>query len=133
MSTATASRIFRIAGIYGVALLLPMYFLERRIGADMPPAITHPEYYYGFLGVTLAWQMVYLLIGSDPLKYRTLMVIAVFAKFSYAVSIAILYALARVAPLALVFGGIDLLLGVLFLMCFVGLSGQVRPSNGHGR
>ena len=46
---------FLIAGIYGLLSLSPMYFLEAKNGRDFPPAITHPEYYYGFMGVALAW------------------------------------------------------------------------------
>lgn len=133
MSATTATRIFRYAGIYGVLVVLPMYFLEARIGADQPPPITHPEFFFGFIGVTLAWQFVYLLIATDPLRFRPMMLVAVFAKFSYVVAIAVLYALGRVVLLALAFAGVDLLLGMLFLMCFVGLSGQIAPSNGKER
>ena len=52
--------VFRIAGIYGLIVLVPQYFMEGRMGADYPPAITHPEYYYGFLGVGVAWQIAFL-------------------------------------------------------------------------
>ena len=31
---------FRIAGIYGILVLVPMYFMRERIGSDSPPAIT---------------------------------------------------------------------------------------------
>ena len=47
--------VFRIAGIYGVLVIAPMYFLESRFPAENPPPITHPEFFYGFVGVTLAW------------------------------------------------------------------------------
>lgn len=46
-----AKRVFSVAGLYGVIVIVPMYFAEGRIGRDHPPAITHPEFYYGFLGV----------------------------------------------------------------------------------
>ena len=46
-----AKRVFLVAGVYGVIVIVPMYFAEGRIGRDHPPAITHPEFYYGFLGV----------------------------------------------------------------------------------
>ena len=48
-----ARRTFLVAGIYGLVVLLPMYFLEGRIGRDTPPPITHPEFFYGFLGVAI--------------------------------------------------------------------------------
>ena len=44
-----------IAGAYGLIVLIPQYFLETKNGRDFPPAITHPEYYYGFIGVAIAW------------------------------------------------------------------------------
>ncbi|MDI1241860.1 MAG: hypothetical protein PSX80_08075, partial [bacterium] len=67
---------FLIAGIYGLLALVPMYFMESQIGVDTPPAITHPEYFYGFVGVAIAFQLVFLTISTDPAKYRPLMVAA---------------------------------------------------------
>jgi len=43
--------VFLVAGIYGLIVLLPQYFLEAKVGLDSPPPITHPEFYYGFIGV----------------------------------------------------------------------------------
>jgi hypothetical protein len=40
---------FRIAGIWGLLILTPLYFFFDRIGRDYPPPITHPDFYYGFL------------------------------------------------------------------------------------
>ncbi len=42
--------VFLIAGIYGLLVLTPMYFLESKIGRDAPPAITHPEYFLRIRG-----------------------------------------------------------------------------------
>ena len=66
-----ARRLFLIAGIYGLAVILPQYFLEARVGRDYPPAITHPEYFYGFLGVAAAWQVAFLVIATDPRAVST--------------------------------------------------------------
>ena len=68
-----ARRIFFWAGIYGLIVLVPQYLLERRNGQNFPPIITHPEYYYGFIGVGLAWQVAFLLISGDPVRFRPLM------------------------------------------------------------
>jgi hypothetical protein len=113
-----ARRIFLIAGIYGLLVILPPYFMEARIGHDYPPAITHPENYYGFLGVTLAWQLAYLVIASDPLRYRPLMLVAVFAKWSFVAAVAVLYWQGRVAGPVLGFAAVDFVFGLLFLMAF---------------
>ena len=65
--------VFRLAGIYGLIVLLPQYFLEERIGRDDPPPITHPEHFYAFLGVAVAWQVAFLVIAQDPIRYRPIM------------------------------------------------------------
>lgn len=119
-----ASRVFLIAGIYGLLVLPPLYFLEKRVGIEEPPAITHPEYFYGFIGCAIAWQIAFLMMSRDPLRFRLLILPAVFEKFSYGVAIAILFLQSRVSPAALVFGGIDLLLGCLFIASFL----KTRPA-----
>jgi len=45
-----ARRVYTVAGIYGLIVMLPQYFLEDRIGRDTPPPITHPEHFYGSSG-----------------------------------------------------------------------------------
>ena len=64
-----------------------MYFLEGRIGRDTPPPITHPEFFYGFLGVAVAWQAAFLVIARDPVRFRPLMVPAVLEKAAFALAI----------------------------------------------
>src|SRR5690348_1179400 len=64
---------FLLAGIWGIIVLAPLYFLENFIGAQHPPAITHPEYFYGFVGVGLAWQILFIIVASDPVRYRGVM------------------------------------------------------------
>ena len=66
--------VFLIAGIYGILVLTPLYFLEQTIGRETPPPITHPEFFYGFLGVALAWQVLFLLIAHNPVRYRPMMI-----------------------------------------------------------
>jgi hypothetical protein len=112
-------RLFWVAGIYGLVFLPPQYFLERRISGDYPPPITHPEYFYGFVGVTLAWQIAYVLIGTDPVRFRPLMIIAALAKFTFAAAVAALYACGRVPSIICFFAAIDFALGVLFLIAFI--------------
>ena len=38
-----ARRVFMVAGVYGLIVLLPQYSMEAQIGRDYPPPITHPE------------------------------------------------------------------------------------------
>lgn len=114
-----ARRVFLLAGIYGIIALLPQYFLEERIGVEMPPPITHPEHFYGFVGVALAWQLAFLLIARDPVRFRPLMPVAVLEKLSFGVAAIVLYTQGRVAGSVLSFGFIDLILAALFTAAFV--------------
>jgi hypothetical protein len=110
--------VFLIAGIYGVIVLLPQYVMERRIGEDYPPAITHPEYFYGFAGVGLAWQAAFLVIAADPKRYRLFMLPAVLEKATFGIAAFVLFAQGRIPIPILGFASIDLLIGVLFLAAF---------------
>src|SRR5262249_23664079 len=78
-----ARRVFSIAGWYGLVVMLPNVFLEAKIGRDFPPAITHPENYYGFICVTLAWQVLFLIIARDPVRFRPAMIAAILEKFPF--------------------------------------------------
>lgn len=114
-----AQRVFLFSGLYGLVAMPPMYFLERQLGRDYPPPITHPEFYYGFIGVVLAWQVAFLVIAYDPQRYRALMVPAMLEKFTYVFACASLLMSGRqvagfVPPTAL----IDLILGSLFVVAF---------------
>jgi hypothetical protein len=120
---AFARWVFRIAGLYGLAALLPQYFLVEQIGRDDPPAITHPEYFYGFIGVALAWQVAFLIISRDPVRYRPLMIVAVLEKAVFAVPVAVLYARGQASGALLGFGILDGILGVLFAVSYV----RTRP------
>ena len=113
-----ARRLFLIAGIYGLIVLLPQYFLEARTGRDFPPPITHPEYYYGFIGVAVAWQVLFLIISRDPVRYRAMMIPSVLEKATFGVAAVILFLTGRVPSLMLVFGLIDLTLGALFVAAY---------------
>ncbi|WP_370153155.1 hypothetical protein [Ferrovibrio sp.] len=106
--------IFRIAGIYGLLVLVPLYFMENRL--DPPP--THPEQYYGFLGVAVAWQLAYLVISTDPARYRLLMLPGIVSKVAWAGALAVLHAGGRVAADAFWIGQADWLLAALFAYAF---------------
>jgi hypothetical protein len=114
-----ARRIFLAAGVVGLGMLLPQYFLEERVGVDQPPAITHPEFFYGFIGVAVAWQVAFLIISRDPIRYRTLMLAAMLEKGSFVVAVAWLYVAGRTSTITAVCGGLDLVWGLLFAASFV--------------
>ena len=114
-----AKRTFLIAGIYGLVVLLPQYLLEAKNGRDFPPAITHPEYYYGFIGIAVAWQIAFLLLAQNPIRYRPMMIPAIIEKATFAIAVAVLFARNRVSLPMLGAGCADLILGVLFLLAYI--------------
>jgi hypothetical protein len=110
---------FYAAGIYGLIALLPQYFLEEKNNRDFPPAITHPEFFYGFIGVAVAFQIVFLIIASNPVRYRAMMIAAMLEKFPFVIAVYWLYAAGRVHSLMVGLATIDLILGILFLISFL--------------
>ena len=113
MTERHARWLFRGAAIYGAILLLPIYFLEGRVGA--PAArLPAPEYFYGFVGAALSFQILYWIIGGTPRHYHPLMLLGVVAKLSFWVPTAILWSMGRTttSTFALVCG--DLVLAVAF-------------------
>jgi hypothetical protein len=109
---------FYAAAVYGFLALIPQYFLESQIGRDAPPAVTHPEFFYGFIGVALVFQIIFIIIAREPVKYRPLMLVSVLEKISFAVPCIVLYLQNRLAAQMLAAGLIDLMLGLLFLTAY---------------
>ena len=114
-----AKIVFLLAGIFGALALAPLYFVFDYAGRAYPPAITHPEYFYGFAGVALAWQFAFLVISTDPARYRPLMIPAVLEKILFAGAIFVLYAQGRAGAVQLAAAGPDSLLAILFLAAFL--------------
>lgn len=110
---------FRGAGISGLLILLPQYFLEEENGERNPPGITHPEYYYGFLGVAVAWQVAFLIISRDPVRFRPLMLAAIVEKASFGLAAIALYLAGRLNTEMFGAGLLDLAFGVAFVIAYV--------------
>lgn len=121
--------VFLVAGIYGIAVLAPGFFSESAMAKLMPPAITHPEFYYGFFGVGLAWQVAFLIIAADPARFRPIIPAAIIEKLIYFISCFVLYLYGRAPLLVLAGGTIDLLLGSLFTVAYVRLKPTQSTSN----
>ncbi|MBK8046304.1 MAG: hypothetical protein IPK16_03740 [Anaerolineales bacterium] len=109
---------FLIAGVYGILVILPLFFAEQQMNTLFPPAINHPEYYYGFAAVALAWQFLFLLIAREPLRLRPAMLPAILEKIPYGLAVMVLYMQGRVSSSLLLTAAIDLLLGILFIVAF---------------
>ena len=113
-----ARRVFFTAGVIGLLTLLPQFFMEARIGRDYPPPITHPEHFYGFIGVGIVWQLMFLVISRDPVRLRPAMLLAVLEKVSFGVPMIVLYLQGRLPAVVLGFALFDLFLGALFVVSY---------------
>ncbi len=119
-----AKIVFAIAAVWGIVLMAPMYFLFDKVGESSPPAVTHPEFYYGFVGVTLAWQLAFAVIATDPIRFRLVILPALFEKGSYVAAMIVLGLQNRITAFQFSTAVPDALLGVLFVVAFF----KTRPA-----
>jgi hypothetical protein len=75
------------------------------------------------VGAGLAWQIVFFVIATDPVRYRPLIIPSVLEKVSYVAPVVVLVLQGRTHASDLVFVGSDLLLGVLFVVAYL----KIRP------
>ena len=121
-----AQRVFHIAGIYGLAVLLPQFFIEllpaefvkQPLGEEIVLGAVHPEHFYGFVGVAAAWQVAFLIIARDPARYRLIMIPGMLEKLSFGVAGLALFATGRLTATTTAFGVIDLIWAALFFVAF---------------
>ena len=114
-----AKVVFWVAGIWGVVVITPLYFMFDLIGKQDPPAITHPGFYYGFVGCALAWQIAFICIARDPVRLRVMMIPSVVEKVTYCTAVIVLVMQGRTNQRDLVFAATDLTLGVLFAVAYL--------------
>jgi hypothetical protein len=114
-----AKVVFYLAALYGLVSLPPLYFMFDFIGRNDPPPITHPQFYYGFVGLALAWQLAFIVIATDPVRFRAMMIPAIVEKFSYVIACAALHLQGRMSGPEVVTAAPDLVLGGLFIASFL--------------
>jgi hypothetical protein len=68
--------------------------------------------------VTLAWQLMFLAIAFDPVRFRLAMLPAVLEKASYVVAVVVLCILGRVTGIVIGFAVLDAVWMVLFTVAF---------------
>jgi hypothetical protein len=121
-----AKIVFWLAAISGFFTITPLYFMFELIGEKDPPPITHPAFFYGFVGVALVWQITFAIIARNPVRFRTIMIPAVLEKLVYSIPVIILVLQKRTRPADLLFAAIDLSLGVLFAIAYLRTPRSVR-------
>jgi hypothetical protein len=114
-----ARNVFIVAGIWGIVVLTPLYWLVDITGRIYAPPADYPHFFYGFLSVAMAWQLAFLVIGSDPARFRPLMIPSIAEKLGHVAVLGVLYSRARIPAIDAQAGIPDLLLGILFIAAFV--------------
>jgi hypothetical protein len=114
-----AKVVFIAAGVWGIGVLTPLYVLLDATGRRYDPPTSYPQFFYGFLAVAMAWQIAFLVIGSNPARYRMLMIPGMLEKFGYAVTVAVLYGHGRISSAEALTAVPDAILGFFFAAAFV--------------
>jgi hypothetical protein len=111
--------VFIGAGIWGIAVLTPLYWLVDISGRHYAVPNDYPQFFYGFIGVAIAWQIAFLMIGTNPARFRTFMIPAMIEKFGYVSTLLFLYSQSRISALDMQPAIPDGLLGLLFVAAFL--------------
>src|SRR5687768_16456792 len=113
-----AKVVFIAAGVWGIVVLTPLYFLVDLTGRQYAPPTTYPHFFYGFLSVAMPWQIAFLVIGSSPARFRPLMIPGIIEKLGHVAGVAVLYRQGRLSVADAMAARPDLLLGILFIVAF---------------
>lgn len=114
-----ARRVYTIAGIYGLIVTLPLFAGPGRFEQQNPPPLTHPVFYWGFAGVVLAWQVAFLIIARDPVRYRPLMIATWLEKLIFGIATVALFLAGETTPTFLGAAIVDLILGAFFVLAWI--------------
>jgi hypothetical protein len=104
------------AGLWGIVVLIPLYWLVDVTGRPYSPPTDYPQFFYGFLSVAMAWQIAFLIIGSNPPRFRPLMIPAILEKLGHVGGVTVLYWNARLSTIDAQAAVPDLLLAILFIV-----------------
>jgi hypothetical protein len=70
--------------------------MEGVIGRVTPPPLNHPGFFCGFVSAAWAWQVLFLFLASDPMRYRPMMLPSILEKISYGKALIVLHQQQRV-------------------------------------
>lgn len=109
---------FAIAATWGFLILGALYFNQANPALVPPPLPNHPDFYFGFLAVGLAWQAAFVILAIDPVKYRLFMIPAVLEKLGYVSTLLALFLRRELVPQMLGAALLDGTFGLLFLIAY---------------
>ena len=124
--TKFARVVFIGAGVWGIAVLTPLYWLVDLTGRVYSPPADYPHFFYGFFSVAMAWQIAFLVIGSNPARFWPLMVPSVVEKLGYVATVAVLYGQGRISTVDAQTALPDSLIGLLFIVALVKMRAAER-------
>jgi hypothetical protein len=116
-----AKYVFRIAGVYGLLVTFPLYFMEQRNGLSSRSQSSR-------ILLLIHWchrciQILFFFVASDPVRYRPLMFLCVLEKVSLVPTFFILFPQGRYPVLGIPFVVIDLAFGILFVFAYIKTKG----------
>jgi hypothetical protein len=97
------------------SVAVPFYALVDIAGRQYAPPIDYPQFFWGFFAVAIAWQVAFLMIGSDPARFRPLMILAILEKLGFVATLTVLFAAGRLSFLDFQPALPDGILGLLFV------------------
>ncbi len=124
--TKFARVVFIGAGVWGTAVLTPLYWLVDLTGRVYSPPADYPHFFYGFFSVAMAWQIAFLVIGSNPARFWPLMIPCVVEKLGYVATVAVLFVQARISTVDAQTALPDSLIGFLFIVALVKMRAAER-------
>jgi hypothetical protein len=104
--------VFLIAGVFGLLVTVPLAFAEKVF------EVKQPEFYYGFVFLDICWQVLYLLLSSNPTRYRLMMIPTFLAKASGTVALTWLFLQGRISGQWTAVAIVDGIFAILFLIAF---------------
>jgi hypothetical protein len=119
-----AKVVFIAGGVWGIAALVPFYWLVDISGRRYAAPMDYPHFFWGFFSVALAWQLAFLLIGSNPVRFRPLMVPAIVEKFGFIGTLAVLFGRGRIPSADAAAAIPDAVVGLLFVAAFAATSSK---------
>jgi hypothetical protein len=120
--------VFIAGGVWGIAALAPFYWLVDISGRHYAAPRDYPQFFWGFFSVALAWQCAFLLIGSNPVRFRPLMLPAIVEKFGFIVTLAVLLGRGRIPSVDAAAAIPDAVVGLLFIAAFAATKSEARPT-----
>lgn len=114
-----AKIVFIGAGVWGIVVLTPLFFLVDISGRHYLPPSSYPQFFYGFMAIAIAWQLAFLTIGSDPARFRPLMLPSIVEKIGFIVIAAVLLGQGRITPIDASAAIPDFILCLLFIAAYI--------------